>query len=131
MTNGSAILINASDINKMKDFRTWTHEKFRHMCILSGCDYLGSLHGVGLGKAKKALGLSLFCALFYHLYKGLKPSYWNGTHCLTSWKRFGKLVDAPKGGVSDEYIDGFTRANLIFLHQVYILVYIESCVARV
>jgi exonuclease-1 len=80
-------------------------EKFRHLCILSGCDYLGSLHGVGLKKAEKALS---------------RVSYWNGTHCLTSWKRFGKLVDAPKCGVSDEYVAGFARADLTFLHQVLI-----------
>jgi exonuclease-1 len=28
-------------------------DKFRHMCILSGCDYLASLPGIGLGKAYK------------------------------------------------------------------------------
>ena len=27
--------------------------KFRHMCIMAGCDYLQSLHGIGLGKSKK------------------------------------------------------------------------------
>jgi len=28
-------------------------DKFRHICILSGCDYLPSLPGIGLGKARK------------------------------------------------------------------------------
>lgn len=28
-------------------------DKFRHMCILSGCDYLPSLPGIGLTKACK------------------------------------------------------------------------------
>lgn len=28
-------------------------DKFRHMCILSGCDYLPSLPGIGLAKALK------------------------------------------------------------------------------
>ena len=28
-------------------------DKFRYMCILSGCDYLASLPGIGLGKACK------------------------------------------------------------------------------
>ena len=32
----------------------WTMDKFRHMCILSGCDYLPSIRGVGL---KVAYGL--------------------------------------------------------------------------
>lgn len=39
-----------------------------------------------------------------------------GTHVLSSWKRFGKLVDAPKG-VDDSYISNFQRANLTFLYQ--------------
>ena len=30
-------------------------ERFRWMCILSGCDYLDNLPGIGLGKAKKFL----------------------------------------------------------------------------
>ncbi|XP_027727104.1 exonuclease 1-like isoform X3 [Vombatus ursinus] len=33
----------------------FTEEKFRYMCILSGCDYLSSLHGIGLAKACKLL----------------------------------------------------------------------------
>lgn len=36
----------------------FTEERFRHMCILSGCDYLPSLHGIGLGKACKLLRLA-------------------------------------------------------------------------
>lgn len=32
---------------------TYTFDKFRYMCILSGCDYLDSLQGIGLGKACK------------------------------------------------------------------------------
>lgn len=31
----------------------FTFEKFRYMCILSGCDYLPSLPGIGLVKACK------------------------------------------------------------------------------
>lgn len=32
---------------------TYSFDKFRYMCILSGCDYLDSLPGIGLGKACK------------------------------------------------------------------------------
>ena len=31
----------------------FTQDSFRQMCILSGCDYLSSVPGVGLGKALK------------------------------------------------------------------------------
>ena len=27
-------------------------EKFRRICILSGCDYIPSIHGIGLGRAE-------------------------------------------------------------------------------
>jgi len=33
-------------------------ERFRHMCILSGCDYLPSIPGIGLGRAKKLITMS-------------------------------------------------------------------------
>lgn len=36
----------------------FTEEKFRYMCILSGCDYLSSLRGIGLAKACKLLRLA-------------------------------------------------------------------------
>lgn len=32
-------------------FENFSFDKFRHMCILSGCDYLSSLPGIGLAKA--------------------------------------------------------------------------------
>lgn len=31
----------------------FTLDKFRYMCILSGCDYLPSIPGVGLKKARE------------------------------------------------------------------------------
>ena len=34
----------------------FSFEKFRYMCIMSGCDYLASLHGIGLGKSCKFWG---------------------------------------------------------------------------
>ena len=36
----------------------FTEEKFRYMCILSGCDCLSSLRGIGLAKACKLLRLA-------------------------------------------------------------------------
>ena len=33
----------------------FTIDSFRHMCILSGCDYLASVPGIGLGKALKLM----------------------------------------------------------------------------
>lgn len=44
-------LENATEI----DMRGWNMTKIRHMCILSGCDYLPSLPGIGLKIAHKLL----------------------------------------------------------------------------
>nr|XP_002130214.1 exonuclease 1 [Ciona intestinalis] len=45
-------------LGRVKNLVGFTPELFRHMCILSGCDYLPSIKGVGLVKACKALKLS-------------------------------------------------------------------------
>ena len=34
---------------------SYTHEKFQVMCVLSGCDYLKSLKGIGIKKVKKVV----------------------------------------------------------------------------
>lgn len=52
---GNAVLMHARDINK--DKKGWSKEKTRHMCILSGCDYMPSLKGIGIVKAEKAIAL--------------------------------------------------------------------------
>ena len=54
---GNGILIDLSDLpllDKLK-MHEFTQEKFRHMCILSGCDYLPSIKGMGLITANKLL----------------------------------------------------------------------------
>lgn len=57
---GNGMLVEHRDINKAMDLRPdmYTFEKFRYMCILSGCDYLANLHGIGLGKASKLFRLT-------------------------------------------------------------------------
>ena len=51
--NGNGLLIEQSKLHiamgvKQEEFSL---DKFRYMCILSGCDYLPSLPGIGLVKA--------------------------------------------------------------------------------
>jgi len=43
--------INDVFLCKNPSFINWTQEMFLHMCILSGCDFLDSLPGVGPKKA--------------------------------------------------------------------------------
>ena len=42
-------------LDGMLSMQGFTPESFRQMCILSGCDYLSSVPGVGLGKASKLM----------------------------------------------------------------------------
>ncbi|XP_020899632.1 exonuclease 1 isoform X2 [Exaiptasia diaphana] len=52
---GDGTLIDLDDLPKLKDLKMheFTLERFRHMCILSGCDYLPSIKGIGLKTANK------------------------------------------------------------------------------
>lgn len=74
----------------------FSFEKFRRICILSGCDYLNSLHGIGLSKARKFMMLTEESDMKRALLK--IPSYLNMKN-LT---------------VTDEYIDGFLKAEATF-----------------
>lgn len=56
---GNGLEIDQSNLGRCRSLgNVFTEEKFRYMCILSGCDYLASLHGIGLGKACKLLQLA-------------------------------------------------------------------------
>lgn len=56
---GNGLEIDQSNLGRCRSLgNVLTEEKFRYMCILSGCDYLPSLHGIGLGKACKVLRLA-------------------------------------------------------------------------
>ena len=73
--SGNGVVVERRDLNKAMGLQpeTYTFDKFRYMCILSGCDYLPNLPGIGLAKATKALKLSrqsdmsLVFTLFYCL----------------------------------------------------------------
>lgn len=76
---GRAQEVSIENFGRVNNIRGFTPELFRHMCILSGCDYLPSIKGVGLVKACKALKLSKSkdsyqIATRLHQYiKGLSP----------------------------------------------------------
>lgn len=57
--HGNGIEIDQRNLGRCRSLgNVFTEEKFRHMCVLAGCDYLPSLHGIGLGKACKLLRLA-------------------------------------------------------------------------
>ncbi|CAN2391590.1 Exonuclease 1, partial [Pristimantis euphronides] len=77
----------------------FTEEKFRHMCILSGCDYLPSIHGIGLARASKLLKIA------------------NNPDITQVIKKIGQYLKTSIT-VPDGYIEGFIRANNTFLYQL-------------
>ncbi|KAF0881607.1 EXO1 Exonuclease, partial [Crocuta crocuta] len=77
----------------------FTEEKFRYMCILSGCDYLSSLRGIGLAKACKVLRLA------------------NNPDIVKVIRKIGHYLKMNIT-VPEDYIKGFIRANNTFLYQL-------------
>ncbi|XP_033332620.2 exonuclease tos isoform X2 [Megalopta genalis] len=75
-------------------------DSFRYMCILSGCDYLPSLSGIGLTKAKKFIMLNTDCDIYRALTR------------LGSYLKMKSLV------VTKEYRDAFILADITFKHQL-------------
>lgn len=78
----------------------YNFDKFRYMCILSGCDYIQSLPGIGLKKALKFLKLTGNPDIYQVLTK--LPSYLNMRQII----------------VTDEYRDEFMVALATFKHQI-------------
>ncbi|KAI8594072.1 PIN domain-like protein [Geranomyces variabilis] len=93
---GDAVQICLDDFGAVKGMETWTHRRFRQMCIMSGCDYLESPSGIGLKKA--------------HVM--LKFKY--AEEVMRNWK-WGRAVNAPK--CPNGYAEMFRMAELTFLHQ--------------
>ncbi|KAE8250947.1 hypothetical protein A4X13_0g4231 [Tilletia indica] len=80
--------------NKSVSFVGWTIHEFRQMSILSGCDYLESINGMGLKNAHRLL----------RRYKTVDK-------VLQAVRLEGKLRVPPT------YAHDFRRAELTFLHQ--------------
>lgn len=78
----------------------YSFDKFRYMCILSGCDYADSLQGIGLKKAEK----------FIHLTDETNPEVF-----LDKIPRYLKMYSLD---VTEEYKMNFMMADATFKHQV-------------
>lgn len=92
--NGKEIQFRDLGLVKDLDLSRFSAEMFRHMCILSGCDYLESLPGMGLKKAHSLL---------------LK----HGT-----MGEIFKAIEASKTTLPEGYALDFGRADLTFQHQI-------------
>ena len=74
-------------------------EKFRRMCIISGCDYIDSLPGIGLAKACKFI---------------MMTEEDNLAKCLLKMPYYLKMKQLT---VTDEYIEGVLKAEATFKYM--------------
>uniref|UniRef100_UPI0037E93B23 exonuclease 1 n=1 Tax=Semicossyphus pulcher TaxID=241346 RepID=UPI0037E93B23 len=97
---GNGLEIDQCNLGRCRSLgNVFTEEKFRYMCILSGCDYLASLHGIGLGKSCKLLRLA------------------KDPDILKVIRKMGQYLKMNLV-VPEEYVKGFIRANNTFLYQL-------------
>uniref|UniRef100_A0A665TLB9 Exonuclease 1 n=1 Tax=Echeneis naucrates TaxID=173247 RepID=A0A665TLB9_ECHNA len=97
---GNGLEIDQDNLGRCRTLgNVFTEEKFRYMCILSGCDYLASLYGIGLVKACKLLRLA------------------NEPDILKVIRKIGQYLKISLV-VPEQYIEGFVRANNTFLYQL-------------
>ncbi|KAM7351749.1 exonuclease tos [Cochliomyia hominivorax] len=98
---GQALLVESSKLYLAMGCKPekYTFDKFRRMCILSGCDYLDSLQGVGLKKACKFILITEEDDMTKALKK--MPSY----------------LKMKQLEVTNEYIDSFLKAEATFKHM--------------
>ncbi|KAG0176435.1 Rad2 nuclease [Apophysomyces sp. BC1034] len=93
---GEATQIRQDDLRSVEevDLSNFDETKIRHMCIVSGCDYLPSLPGIGLKTS-------------YKLFK----QYEKTDKVLKQLGSQGSMISFQ------DYKDAFHRADLAFLHQ--------------
>ncbi|KAF5296924.1 hypothetical protein FQA39_LY12281 [Lamprigera yunnana] len=100
--NGSAVLIERNNLNASMKMRPdqYSFEKFKFMCIMSGCDYLDSLPGIGLKRAHKAISMT------------------HDSNIYTLLRRLPHYLNLKKLIVTDEYIENFKLADATVMHQI-------------
>lgn len=100
MGNGTLVETEKLYLSMQMSPDVYSFDKFRYMCILSGCDYVQSLPGIGLKKALKFLKLTANPDIYQVITK--LPAYLN----------MRQIV------VSDEYREEFMVALATFKHQI-------------
>ncbi|KAK3928466.1 Exonuclease 1 [Frankliniella fusca] len=99
---GNGILVDQQRLYMSMGTRpeAYSFDKFRYMCILSGCDYLDSLPGIGLGKACKFIS------------RTQDPDIHKALSRLPSQLNIRGLT------VTMDYRDEFMKADAMFRHQL-------------
>ncbi|GAA6007840.1 hypothetical protein JCM10207_004895 [Rhodosporidiobolus poonsookiae] len=93
---GNCVSISRDDFSQCREYNLtgWSDAEFRHMAILSGCDYLDSIVGLGLKTA-------------YRLMRKYKTA-----EKVVQFVRLEGQLTVPRN-----YLDEFRRAELTFQHQ--------------
>lgn len=99
---GSCLLIEADKLYLSMGTKPdkFTFDKFRNMCILSGCDYLDSLPGIGLAKACKFI---------------MKTEE---TDMMRALDKIPAYLNMRQLTVTEEYKTNFMKANATFQHMI-------------
>jgi len=101
--NGACVLFEISKLSSCLGTREEIDfQKFRRICIMSGCDYLKNIPTIGLQKAKR----------FFLMTKQ--------DNLDTLLPKISTYLKAPslKGKITQHYIDGFIKAELTFKHHI-------------
>ncbi|XP_014476434.1 PREDICTED: exonuclease 1 isoform X2 [Dinoponera quadriceps] len=100
--NGNGVLIEQDRLHLAMDMRPeqFNMDELRYICILSGCDYLPSLPGIGLKKAQKFITRNTDP----NIHKALV--------------RIGSVLNMKSLEVTQEYRDAFILADITFKHQL-------------
>jgi exonuclease-1 len=93
---GECVEVNRDHFTACKDISLagWTPKQFRHMCILSGCDYLENIPSMGLKTAHRLL------------------RRYNDVEKVLRALKFDGKMKVPEG-----YFEAFKRADMTFMHQ--------------
>ena len=102
LDTGDGVLYEKENLGKVFGVQAdqFSFEKFRYMCITSGCDYIASLPGIGLGKAK---------------------NFWqkvSNPDVRTVLRKLPVYLKMPQLIVTQDYIERFLKANNTFLYQL-------------
>jgi len=100
--SGDCVLYEKSSLPSVFGLRAdcFTFDKFRYMCIMSGCDYLSSLKGVGLVNSK-----NFWTKVSNPDVRAVLP-------------KIPCYLKKPSLIVDQNYIDGFVQADNTFLYQL-------------
>lgn len=123
--NGNGLLIEHDKLHVSMGVNpdTFSFDKFRYMCILSGCDYLSSLPGIGLAKSCRFITRTVDPDIYrvqcfpWSNYSNLEKRMSHDVVSIQAMSRLSFHLNMPQLTVSKEYKDSFMDADFMFKYQ--------------